>query len=241
MLPDFLRTLADSLSLKGYGAILLDGTWMTVKLSICSLLLSVLLGLIGATSKLSAAKLLRFPATCYTTLIRGVPDLVLMLLIFYTMQLWLNDLTEWLDWEQIDIEPFSAGAVTLGFIYGAYYAETFRGAYLAVPKGQIEAAMAYGMTAWQVFRRVLFPQMMRFALPGIANNWQVTLKATALVSIIGLSDVVKAAQLAGKTTYRFFFFMLIAAAIYLLLTTLSNLVLMWLEKRYSAGVRAGDL
>ena len=229
------------LQLEGFGPLLLQGTWVTIQQAILSLIVSFVIGLVGAAAKLSRNRLASGCATVYTTIIRGIPDLVLMLLIFYTMQLWLNDLTEWLDWEQIDIEPFSAGAVTLGFIYGAYYTETIRGAYLAVPKGQIEAAVAYGMSAWQVFRRILFPQMMRFALPGIANNWQVTLKATALVSIIGLSDVVKAAQLAGKTTYRFFFFMLVAAAIYLLLTTLSNFVLMWLEKRYSAGVRAGDL
>ena len=229
------------LQLEGFGPLILQGTWVTLQQAILSLIVSFVIGLIGAAAKLSRNRLASGLASLYTTIIRGIPDLVLMLLIFYTMQLWLNDLTEWLDWDQIDIEPFSAGAVTLGFIYGAYYAETFRGAFLAVPKGQIEAAMAYGMTSWQVFRRILFPQMMRFALPGIANNWQVTLKATALVSIVGLSDVVKAAQLAGKTTYRFFFFMLIAAAIYLLLTTLSNLVLMWLERRYSVGVRAGDL
>lgn len=227
--------------LEGFGPLILQGTWVTVQQAILSLIVSFVIGLFGAAAKLSRNRLASGCATVYTTIIRGIPDLVLMLLIFYTMQLWLNDLTEWLEWEQIDIEPFSAGAVTLGFIYGAYYTETLRGAFLAVPKGQIEAAFAYGMTSWQVFRRVLFPQMMRFALPGIANNWQVTLKATALVSIIGLSDVVKAAQLAGKTTYRFFFFTLVAAAIYLLLTTLSNLVLMWLEKRYSAGVRAGEL
>lgn len=227
--------------LEGFGPLILQGTWVTVQQAILSLIVSFVIGLFGAAAKLSRNRLASGCATAYTTIIRGIPDLVLMLLIFYTMQLWLNDFTEWLEWEQIDIEPFSAGAVTLGFIYGAYYTETLRGAFLAVPKGQIEAAFAYGMTSWQVFRRVLFPQMMRFALPGIANNWQVTLKATALVSIIGLSDVVKAAQLAGKTTYRFFFFTLVAAAIYLLLTTLSNLVLMWLEKRYSAGVRAGEL
>ena len=227
--------------LEGFGPLILQGTWVTIQQAILSLIVSFIIGLIGAAAKLSRNRLASGCATVYTTIIRGIPDLVLMLLIFYTMQLWLNDFTEWLEWDQIDIEPFSAGAVTLGFIYGAYYTETLRGAFLAVPKGQIEAAFAYGMTSWQVFRRVLFPQMMRFALPGIANNWQVTLKATALVSIIGLSDVVKAAQLAGKTTYRFFFFTLVAAAIYLLLTTFSNLVLMWLEKRYSAGVRAGEL
>ena len=227
--------------LEGYGLLILKGTWVTVQQALLSLMISFVIGLIGAAGRLSKNRLVSGVATTYTTIIRGIPDLVLMLLIFYSMQLWLNSLTEWLDWEQIDINPFAAGAATIGFIYGAYYAETFRGAFLAVPKGQIEAAVAYGMTSWQVFRRVLFPQMMRFALPGIANNWQVTLKATALVSIIGLSDVIKATQLAGKATYQFFYFTLIAAIIYLLLTTLSNFVLMWLERRYSVGVRQGAL
>lgn len=227
--------------LEGYGLLILKGTWVTVQQALLSLMISFVIGLIGAAGRLSKNRLVSGVATIYTTIIRGIPDLVLMLLIFYSMQLWLNSLTDWLEWEQIDIDPFAAGAATIGFIYGAYYAETFRGAFLAVPKGQIEAAVAYGMTSWQVFRRVLFPQMMRFALPGIANNWQVTLKATALVSIIGLSDVIKATQLAGKATYQFFYFTLIAAIIYLLLTTLSNFVLMWLERRYSVGVRQGAL
>ncbi len=227
--------------LEGYGLLILKGTWVTVQQALLSLVASFVIGLIAAAGRLSKNRLVSGVATTYTTIIRGIPDLVLMLLIFYSMQLWLNSLTDWLDWEQIDIEPFTAGAATLGFIYGAYYAETFRGAFLAVPKGQIEAAVAYGMTPWQVFVRVLFPQMMRFALPGIANNWQVTLKATALVSIIGLADVIKATQLAGKATYHFFYFTLIAAIIYLLLTTVSNFVLMWLERRYSVGVRHGAL
>ena len=227
--------------LEGYGLLILKGTWVTVQQALLSLMISFVIGLIGAAGRLSKNRLVSGVATTYTTIIRGIPDLVLMLLIFYSMQLWLNSLTDWLEWEQIDIDPFAAGAATIGFIYGAYYAETFRGAFLAVPKGQIEAAVPYGMTSWQVFRRVLFPQMMRFALPGIANNWQVTLKATALVSIIGLSDVIKATQLAGKATYQFFYFTLIAAIIYLLLTTLSNFVLMWLERRYSVGVRQGAL
>ena len=227
--------------LEGYGLLILKGTWVTVQQALLSLMISFVIGLIGAAGCLSKNRLVSGVATIYTTIIRGIPDLVLMLLIFYSMQLWLNSLTDWLEWEQIDINPFAAGAATIGFIYGAYYAETFRGAFLAVPKGQIEAAVAYGMTSWQVFRRILFPQMMRFALPGIANNWQVTLKATALVSIIGLSDVIKATQLAGKATYQFFYFTMIAAIIYLLLTTLSNFVLMWLERRYSVGVRQGAL
>ncbi|WP_336029987.1 ABC transporter permease [Acinetobacter pittii] len=225
----------------GFGPLLLSGTWMTIQLALLSLLLSVIIGLIGASSKLSGIKILRYIATAYTTLIRSVPDLVIMLLLFYSLQLGLNQITEALQMDQIDINPFVAGVITLAFIYGAYFTETFRGAFQSVPKGQIEAAMAYGMSPWQVFHRVLFPQMMRFALPGIGNNWQVLIKATALVSIIGLTDIVKITQDAGRSTMQLFFFSIVAAAIYLAITTVSNLILMWLERRYSAGVRKGQL
>ncbi|MCG9521367.1 ABC transporter permease [Acinetobacter pittii] len=225
----------------GFGPLLLSGTWMTIQLALLSLLLSVIIGLIGASSKLSSIKILRYIATAYTTLIRSVPDLVIMLLLFYSLQLGLNQITEALQMDEIDINPFVAGVITLAFIYGAYFTETFRGAFQSVPKGQIEAAMAYGMTPWQVFHRVLFPQMMRFALPGIGNNWQVLIKATALVSIIGLTDIVKITQDAGRSTMQLFFFSIVAAAIYLAITTVSNLILMWLERRYSAGVRKGQL
>ncbi|MDC5150814.1 ABC transporter permease [Acinetobacter baumannii] len=229
------------MSFSGYGPLLLSGTWMTIQLALLSLLLSVIIGLIGASSKLSNIKALRYIATAYTTLIRSVPDLVIMLLLFYSLQLCLNQITEALQMDQIDINPFVAGVITLAFIYGAYFTETFRGAFQSVPRGQIEAAMAYGMTPWQVFHRVLFPQMMRFALPGIGNNWQVLIKATALVSIIGLTDIVKITQDAGRSTMQLFFFSIVAAAIYLAITTVSNLILIWLERHYSAGVRKGQL
>ncbi|HDV0604899.1 histidine ABC transporter permease HisQ [Acinetobacter baumannii] len=229
------------MSFSGYGPLLLSGTWMTIQLALLSLLLSVIIGLIGASSKLSNIKALRYVATAYTTLIRSVPDLVIMLLLFYSLQLGLNQITEALQMDQIDINPFVAGVITLAFIYGAYFTETFRGAFQSVPRGQIEAAMAYGMTPWQVFHRVLFPQMMRFALPGIGNNWQVLIKATALVSIIGLTDIVKITQDAGRSTMQLFFFSIVAAAIYLAITTVWNLILIWLERHYSAGVRKGQL
>lgn len=227
--------------LYGFGPVLWAGTVQTIELSVLSLATAVALGLIGAVAKLSHNRVLRAIATGYTTLIRSVPDLVLMLLLFYSIQIWLNQFTDLLGWDQIDIDPFVAGVLTLGFIYGAYFTETFRGAFLSVPRGQLEAGSAYGMTNWQVFTRIMFPQMMRFALPGIGNNWQVLVKSTALVSIIGLADVVKASQDAGKGTLRFFFFTLIAGAVYLAITTMSNFVLMWLEKRYSTGVRKADL
>ena len=238
MFEDLLQTLGlSAFSLKGFGPLLLQGTWMTIKLSVLSLAVSVLLGLLGASAKLSSLAIVRIPAQLYTTLIRGVPDLVLMLLIFYSLQTWLSGFTDFMEWEYIEIDPFSAGVITLGFIYGAYFTETFRGAILAVPRGQLEAATAYGLKRGQRFRYVTFPQMMRFALPGIGNNWMVMLKATALVSIIGLADLVKAAQDAGKSTYQLFLFLVIAALIYLAITSASNFVLRRLERHYGAGAR----
>ncbi|MGP6378007.1 histidine ABC transporter permease HisQ [Yersinia bercovieri] len=227
--------------LDGYSKLIFEGALVTLELALCSVLLSVIIGLMGAGGKLSSNQLLSGLFECYTTLIRGVPDLVLMLLIFYGLQITLNSVTESLGFEQINIDPLSAGIITLGFIYGAYFTETFRGAYMAVPAGQIEAATAFGFTPSQIFRRIMFPAMMRYALPGIGNNWQVILKATALVSILGLNDVVKATQLAGKGTYQPFFFALVAGAVYLIFTTLSNGVLLWLERRYSQGVKRAEL
>ncbi|QBR52596.1 histidine ABC transporter permease HisQ [Erwinia sp. QL-Z3] len=227
--------------LYGYSEVIFKGALVTLELALSSVLLSVILGLIGAGAKLSSNRALRLIFEGYTTLIRGVPDLVLMLLIFYGLQIALNQLTDALGVDQFDIDPMVAGIITLGFIYGAYFTETFRGAYMAVPRGQIEAATAFGFTSSQTFRRILFPGMMRYALPGIGNNWQVILKATALVSLLGLEDVVKATQLAGKSTWQPFYFAVVVGVIYLVFTTLSNGVLLWLERRYSVGVRRADL
>ncbi|MDE1897031.1 MAG: ABC transporter permease [Rhodospirillales bacterium] len=234
-------------NLGGFGPQILAGTVTTVELSVLSLIVSFLLGLVGASAKLSKNRAARGIATVYTTIIRGVPDLVLMLLIFYSLQIWINEFTDWLnnlqnsiDFE-VQLDPFTSGVITLGFIYGAYFTETFRGAFLAVPKGQMEAGRAFGMRPFLVFRRILFPQMMRYALPGLGNNWQVILKATALVSIIGLTDVVKIAQSAGEATFRTFYFICIAGAVYLVLTTISNGVLMFLERKYMIGVRKAVL
>lgn len=227
--------------LYGYGNIILQGSLITIELALLSVIVSIILGLIGASAKIFGSRWMSVVTDIYTTLIRGIPDLVLMLLIFYGLQISLNELTESVGISQVNIDPFAAGVLTIGFIYGAYFTETFRGAFIIVPKGQVEAAVAYGFSPWQIFRIILFPQMMRFALPGIANNWQVTLKATALVSIIGLADVVKATQNAGKGTYQFFLFTIVAAAVYLFFTTISNLVLLWLERRYEVGHRKASL
>ena len=223
--------------LGGFGPALVAGTCETIKLALLSLLISFVLGLCGAAARLSSRRYVARIGAAYTTLIRAVPDLVLMLLFFYGIQIALNHITDLLGLSQVNIDPFSAGVMTIGFIYGAYFTETFRGAFMGVPRGQLEAGMAFGMSSWQIFTRIMFPQMMRLALPGIGNNWQVIVKATALVSIIGLSDLVKAAQDAGKSTQNFFLFMVAAGAIYLAITTLSHVVLWRLEARYSAGAR----
>jgi histidine transport system permease protein len=227
----------DVMDFGGFGPILLEGAWATVKLATLSLGLAFVLGLIGASAKLSLHALPRTIGAAYTTLIRSVPDLVLMLLLFFSIQMLLNRATDFLGIAQINIDPFVAGVLTIGFIYGAYFTETFRGAFLSVPRGQLEAGAAFGMSGWQVFRRILFPQMMRLALPGIGNNWQVIVKATALVSIIGLSDIVKAAQDAGRSSQRFFFFTIVAGGVYLCITTVSHFMLVRLEVRFSAGTR----
>ncbi|EIK71735.1 lysine/arginine/ornithine ABC transporter, permease protein HisQ [Pseudomonas synxantha BG33R] len=237
MLPAFTQFAA---SLGGFLPMLLHGVWVTLQLALLSLLLGLILGLLGAGAKLSRVRAWRLCAQVYTTLIRGVPDLLLMLLIFYGLQTGLSRLTSELGWAYIDIDPFSAGVITLGFIYGAYFTETFRGALLAVPRGQFQAAKALGLSFRQSFLHVIFPQMMRFALPGLGNNWMVLLKATALVSIIGLADLVKVAQMAGKSSQQLLAFLLLAALVYLLLSSVSNAALRWLERRYGEGVQGSS-
>jgi histidine transport system permease protein len=227
--------------LAGYGPLIAIGAWLTLKVAMLSLLVAFSLGMVCAIAKLSSSRVAVWLATGYTTLIRGVPDLVLMLLIYYSVQIWLNNLTESMGLNQIDIDPFSAAIITLGFIYGAYFTETFRGAFLSVPVGQMEAAYAFGMTRAQAFRRIQFPQMMRFALPGLSNNWQVLLKSAGLVSLLGLNDMVKAARQAGDATARQFFFYGVVAVIFLLFTTVSQIALQYLERRYAMGVRESQL
>ncbi len=233
------------LDLKGYGPALMEGAIITIELAFLSLVLAVFLGLIGAASKLSQNRVLRGGATAYTTLIRGVPDLVMMLLFYYGGQVAVNNLSDFI-YEAYEVDfffqfdPFISGVLTIGLIFGAYMTETFRGAFLAVDEGQIEAAKAYGFTRWHTFRRVMIPQMMRHALPGLGNNWQVLLKTTALVSIIGLTDMVRVAEQAAKAERSPFLFFIPVAIMYLLITAGSELFIKWLNKRANAGVIQGD-
>lgn len=226
------------LDLQGYGFSILDGALLTIEVALASLACATILGMLGAFAKLSKSRFARAAASVYTTIIRGVPDLVMMLLIFFGGQMLVNNLTACFGYDgYIDIDPFIAGVITIGFIYGAYMTETFRGAILAVPAGQLEAGYAFGMSRGLVFRRILLPQMMRHALPGLGNNWLVLLKTTALVSVIGLDDMVRKATLAAGATRLPFTFHLVVALGFLAFTTVSVLLLRWAERRYSVGVR----
>ncbi len=223
--------------LYGYLPALLEGLVLTLQVSATSLAIACVFGLLGATAKLSGSRAARWSAEVYTTLIRGLPELVLMLLIFYGGQIGINKLADAQGWGYIDIPPFAAGVSTVGFIFGAYLTETFRGAILAVPKGQSEAGLAFALTPAQVMRRIVLPQMVRHAIPGFANNWLIMIKASALVSLIGLDDMVHRAGLAAATTRAPFTFYMAVALIYLTLTSVSIFILSRIELRYSLGVR----
>ena len=226
------------LSLHGYGPSILEGTVLTLEVSLLSLVVAMFFGIFGALAKLSHSPVFSGIAKFYTTVIRGIPDLVLMLLIFFGGQVFINQTAPYFGYDQyIDINPFIAGVSTIGFIFGAYMTETFRGAILAVSRGQLEAGFAYGMTGGQVFRRILLPQMVRHAIPGFGNNWLVLIKTTALVSIIGLDDMVRKAAMAAGATRKPFTFYVVVAINYLIITTVSIYLLRYLEKRYSVGVK----
>ena len=223
--------------LQGYFPFILKGMALTVEVAILSLVISIVLGMIGALAKLSKSRIAKAVAGVYTTLIRGIPDLVLMTLIFFGGQIMVNNIGDRLGLEYIDVSPFVAGVLTIGFIFGAYMTETFRGAILAVPRGEIEAGYAYGMTASLVFFRITLPAMVRHALPSFGNNWLVLAKTTALVSVIGLQDMVYNAGQAGGATRQPFTFYFVVALLFLVITAVSDVGLRWADKRYSVGVR----
>jgi len=222
---------------------ILHGSWLVVQVGLASLLVAMALGLLGALGKLSSHRPARWLATAYSTLIRGIPDLVLMLLLFYGGQIGLNALLERLgEFDYVEIDPFAAGVLTIGFIYGAYMTETFRGAILAIARGQMEAGMAFGMSRWQVLPRITLPQMVRLALPGLTNNWLVLMKSTALVSLLGLQDMTYLAKQAGAAARGEIpnaplLFLAFAGLMYLVFTSVSMVFLGWLERRYSLDQR----
>lgn len=219
---------------------ILQGALLTVELAVISVLCAIAIGLLGALCRLSRNPLLNAVGAAYSTIVRGVPDLIWMLMVYYSAQIGLNALTSALGWDYyFEISPFAAGVFTLSFIFGAYFTETFRAAILAVPGGQIEAGYAYGLTPFQVLSGITFPLMMRYALPSMKNNWLALTKSTALVSIIGLDDMTRVAQQAGSSTQYSFAFNLVSALLYLLITYVSLKVFVLVDKRYQRGVLVG--
>ncbi|MBL4808345.1 MAG: ABC transporter permease subunit [Rhodobacteraceae bacterium] len=216
-----------------YMPLLLSGALVTITLALFSLVLATVLGALGATGKLSGGIIAKSIVGVYTTLVRGVPDLVLILLIYFGGQRLLNIVGNWFDADYIELSKFWAGVGAIGFIYGAYLTETFRGAYMTIPPGQIDAAKALGMRPISVLRTVTIPQLISFALPGYANVWQVLIKSTAVVSIIGLEDLVGLANDAGKSVREPFIFFAFVFCMYLLFTFISQNIFMYAERKYA--------
>ncbi len=226
------------IDLQGYGSMLIAGTRLTIVVGLCAMVIAVLLGLLGAWGKLTAVVAVRRAADTYTTVVRGVPELVMILLVYYGVPTLIQDLASAAGRELVlDLNPFIAGVATIGFIYGAFATEVFRGAYLAVPRGQIEAARAVGMGPALAFRRILLPQMWRFALPGLGNIWMVLIKATALISVIQLPELMRNADIAARATHQPFTCYFAASLIYLTITILSILLQQRAESWAARGVR----
>lgn len=216
-----------------------DGLQLTLLVGLCALAVAILMGLLGAWGKLSKSAVARGAAGTYTTVIRGVPELLLILLVYYGTPTLIQDLAEGMGHDiVIDINSFVAGVATIGFIYGAFATEVFRGAILAVPKGQIEAAYAAGMSRTQMVRRILLPQVWRFALPGLGNVWMILIKATALISVIQLPELMRNADIAARAVRLPFTFYFAASLIYLGITVASMIGQQRIEAWARRGVRS---
>ena len=216
----------------GYGNELLGGMAVTVAVAVGALILAFLLGLAAAASKLSRRRAAVAVASLYTTLIRGIPELVLLVGLYYGLPTAVQGLARAMgSGLRLDFNPLVTAITLLGLIYGAFMTEVLRGAFLAVDDGQLAAGRALGMRERQIFWHIRLPQMWRFALPGIGNVWLVLLKATALVSVIGVRDVLFWADRAGQALHEPLKFLLAAAGGYLVLTVLSERVLAAIERR----------
>jgi len=220
--------------LGGYLPFLLDGAVVSISVALLSFFGAIILGLGGAAAKLSRhSQVLRAGAAVYTTVVRGVPELVLILLIYYGFPILLQDALRGVGFQdaRLDFEPFVAGVFTLSLIYGAFATEVFRGAYQSLNVGQIEAAKAIGMTRLSIVWRITLPQMAPLCIAGMSNIWMVLVKATALMSAIQLDELMRKADLAAGATRRPFDMIMTAAVIYLLITAVSMLAQRGLERR----------
>ena len=218
------------LDLQGFGHLLISGLWVTIKLALMSLIIGLIFGMMGAMAKLSNVWLLRKLATVYTATMRGIPELLLVLFLYFGGQFILNYLLKAMGHtEYMEVSAFGAGVAALSIAFGAYATEVFRMAIQEIPKGQFEAASAIGMRPVQTYTRIIIPQVWRLALPGLGNLFLVLLKDTALVSVVGLKDIMYHATRGAQATQEPFTFYLAAALVYLALTVMVTGIVMWLE------------
>ena len=220
----------------GWGKALLQGAGVTISIALATLPFGLALGLLVALGKRSRNMVLRGAATLYTTIFRGIPELLTLYVIYFGLQILLQSLWKASGFPgEFEMSPFLAGMISLGMVLAAFSAEVWLGALNSIQKGQREAAAALGLTTFQAFRLVIFPQLMRVALPGLGNNWMVLLKETSLVSVITLQDTMFIATRANVVTKEPFVFFGAAALIYLFFSVISTFLLDKAEARANRG------
>ncbi|KQR35532.1 ABC transporter permease [Rhizobium sp. Leaf155] len=219
----------------GWGGTLLSGAAATLAISAGAYLIGIVIGMAGALGKLSDNRGLGVVLNLYTTLIRSVPELILIVGLYYAGTDGLNRLLQMAGLPPLEVNGFVAAVAVLGFVQGAYMTEVLRGAILAIPNGQIEAAKAFGMSPFLRFRRVVLPALLPNALPGLSNLWLSVTKDSALVAVVGYQELALATRLAGASTKHYFLFFMAAALIYLAITLVSNFLFRLLERRVRRG------
>ncbi|MGV8937529.1 MAG: ABC transporter permease [Allorhizobium sp.] len=222
----------------GWGAALLEGFGRSLELAAGGYLLGILIGIGGAFGKLYGGPILRDLLEVYTTVIRAVPELVLILLLYYAGTDAVNALLRLLGLPLVDISALVAGIFVIGVVQGAYSTEVLRGAIKAVPPGQIEAARAYGMSPLKALRRITLPAMLPYAIPGLSNLWLIATKDTALLAVVGFSELTLVTRQAAGSTKAYMLFFCAAGLLYLSLTLVSNVVIGIIERRSRRGMAA---
>ena len=222
----------------GWGVEIITATLMTLAVSLCAFLFGMVFGTLGAWAKLSGSLVARTIGDVYTTVLRGIPDLLVIYLLYFGGSAALTAVGRTLGAQGfVGVNAFLTSALAVGIVSGAYQTEVFRGAYLAIARGELEAARAVGMRPLLMLRRIVAPQVVRFALPGMGNIWQLVLKESALISVTGLVELLRQSQVAAGSTRQPFPFYITAMAMYLLLTTASSRLFLWSEARALRGVR----
>jgi polar amino acid transport system permease protein len=215
-----------------WGPVLLEGALVTLQISLGAFVLGLLIGLVVAMAKLNGRAPVVVVANVYITVCRAVPELLLILLLYYAGSDLVNAVLEWMGREPVEINGFVSGVVVLGIVQGAYASEIIRGAILAIPAGHIEAARAFGCSKGLIVRRILIPEMMPFALAGLSNLWMTLLKDSALISVVGYNELLFTAKQAAGSTKMYLLFYLSVGAMYLVITLLSNGVVARIESRF---------